>query len=290
VAIALPWEYASGLAAAAGAIGAALALAAPPKARAVGAFLRETALLLALYGLWQLAGRLSAGGADHARDRAAWIERFEAGVHLPSEAATQQLVLGHPVLVQIANLYYAGVHFPVTIAFLVWLFIWRRGDYSRIRWVLVGTTLACLLIQLMPVAPPRLMPGFVDTGVAYGQSVYGTGFGADELSAMPSVHVAWAAFVAFYLWRLAGRGWRWLGPVHLVLTVLVVVVTGNHWWLDGIVAGVLLVASAWAVTGIRAAWRRRRTPDGVPVPVRTGPTDEPVDPRPDVALPNEVGG
>jgi hypothetical protein len=132
--------------------------------------------------------------------------------------------------------------------------------------------------------------------------VYGTGFGADELSAMPSVHVAWAAFVGFYLWRLAGKGWRWLGPVHLVLTVLVVVVTGNHWWLDGIVAGALLVASAWAVSGIRAAWRRRRAlaaasePPGVtgqpvdPVPDPAGVTGQPVDPVPGAALRNEVGG
>ena len=48
MAIALPWEYAGGLAAAAGSIGGALALATPPKARAVGAFLRVTAMLPAL--------------------------------------------------------------------------------------------------------------------------------------------------------------------------------------------------------------------------------------------------
>jgi hypothetical protein len=53
---------------------------------------------------------------------------------------------------------------------------------------------------------------------------------------MPSVHVAWAVIVAVFVWRCAGRGWRWVGVVHAVITVLVVVVTANHWWLDGIVA------------------------------------------------------
>jgi hypothetical protein len=51
--------------------------------------------------------------------------------------------------------------------------------------------------------------------------------------------------------------------LHSVLTILVVVVTGNHWWLDGIVAVMVLSVSAWGVYGVRRAWRtvrdRRRT-------------------------------
>ena len=45
------------------------------------------------------------------------------------------------------------------IAFLVWLFFRHRDRYPRIRNVLALTTLTCLLIQLIPVAPPRLVPG-----------------------------------------------------------------------------------------------------------------------------------
>ena len=46
-----------------------------------------------------------------------------------------------------------------------------------------------------------------------------------------------------------------LGPLHAALIVFVVVATGNHWWLDGIVAVVILSACAWGVAGVRAAWR-----------------------------------
>ena len=62
------------------------------------------------------------------------------------------------------------------------------------RTVLAWTTLCCLLIQLIPVAPPRMIPGIgiVDTGLRYNQSVYSHGLPIDQLSAMPSVHVAWA--------------------------------------------------------------------------------------------------
>jgi hypothetical protein len=120
------------------------------------------------------------------------------------------------------------------------------------------TTLLCLIVQLMPVAPPRMLPGFVDTAWYYGQSVYTNGLPFDQLSAMPSVHVAWAVLIGYYVWRISPSRWRFLGPVHTVLTVFVVVVTANHWWLDGIVAIALLVLAAWAQIGVRALWRRSR--------------------------------
>jgi membrane-associated phospholipid phosphatase len=72
---------------------------------------------------------------------------------------------------------------------------------------------------------------------------------------MPSVHVAWAVLVGYYAWRVSPSRWRYLGPAHAVLTILVVVVTGNHWWLDGIVAVAILAVCAWSVFGVRTAWR-----------------------------------
>jgi hypothetical protein len=120
------------------------------------------------------------------------------------------------------------------------------------------TTLGCLLVQLLPVAPPRMMPGFVDTGRLTGQSVYSNGLPIDQLSAMPSVHVAWAVLVGYYTWRISSSRWRWLGPTHSVLTILVVVVTANHWWLDGIVAVAILSMCAWSVFGVRTAWHQLR--------------------------------
>jgi hypothetical protein len=107
-----------------------------------------------------------------------------------------------------------------------------------------------LLIQLVPVAPPRLLPvtgpqgtGLVDTAVRYGQSVYSWagGFNADQYSAMPSVHVGWALIVAIAVITASRSRWRWLAAGYPALTLLVVVVTANHFWLDGIIAGLLAV-------------------------------------------------
>jgi hypothetical protein len=81
----------------------------------------------------------------------------------------------------------------------------------------------------------------------YGQSVYGTvtGFRADQLSAMPSVHVGWALLIAVCVYRVSASRWRYIGIVHATTTIFVVAATGNHYWGDGIVAGALLVAALY---------------------------------------------
>ena len=53
--------------------------------------------------------------------------------------------------------------------------------------------------------------------------------------------------------------WRWLVLAHPIATAYVVVVTANHWWLDGIVAVAILVAGmaiVHRVTGLAGARRR----------------------------------
>jgi hypothetical protein len=214
---------------------------AAPRARP---FFGEAALIIWLYGLWQLVGSMTGSGDYRAVDRGEWIWRTERTLRLPSEHLLQGWVLPHPLLVQAANLYYATMHFTVLIIFLVWLFTRHRAVYGRWRTVLALLTASCLLIQFLPVAPPRMIPGIgmVDTAVRYGQSVYGSigGFQPDQLSAMPSVHVGWAVLVAVAVCSVTRSRWRYLAVAHAAVTVFVVVVTGNHFWADGIVACALL--------------------------------------------------
>jgi hypothetical protein len=160
--------------------------------------------------------------------------------------SVQHLITGSSMLTQAANLYYATMHFGALFVFLIWLFVRHRDRYPKVRRVLALTTLVCLAIQLIPVAPPRLLPGYgyVDTAQQYGQSVYSLGFGADQLSAMPSVHVAWAVLIAWATARIGSGPWRWLGTAHAVVTTFVVVATANHFWADGIVAIAVLAACA----------------------------------------------
>ncbi len=221
--------------------------------------IHELALIIGLYALWQLAGALASGSAPDAIVRGRWIWDAERTLYLPSEVWLQSLILPHPLLAEAANLYYYAAHFTVLILFLIWLFIRHRDAYPRWRTTLGIVTTACFLIQFLPVAPPRLVPGIrvVDTAALYHQSVYATSVGsADELSAMPSVHVAWALFVAVCALRVTTSRWRYLGIVHAVLTTWVVVVTGNHYWGDAIVAAALFVLTLAAQRCTRALWPR----------------------------------
>jgi PAP2 superfamily len=274
--VGLTWQHSGEVAAVLAVSGAAMALSKHRAVRAVGAFARETAVVGVLYGLWQLAGRISVSGTGPhgAYRRARWIEHAERFLPLPSERTVQHWILGHKLVVQTANLYYASMHMTIMLTFLIWLFVRHRDQYRPVRQVMAWTTLGCLAIQLLPVAPPRMLPGIVDTGMLYHQSVYSNGLPIDQLSAMPSVHVAWAVCVGYYTWRISSSRWRYLGPAHSVITIFVVVATGNHFWADGIVAVCVLTISAWSVYGVRRAWRlgqqrwslRGGQPQPVPAP------------------------
>jgi hypothetical protein len=188
--------------------------------------------------------------------------QVEQAMHLPSELSWQRAIIGNRLLVEASNAFYAIVHVPALGIFLVWLFVRHRDDYADIRNVLAILTLACLLIHLVPVAPPRLLSGtgFVDTGLRYHQSVYGpvgTGI-SDQVSAMPSVHIAWAALIAWAVIKISSSRWRWLVLAHPVLTMVVVVVTANHFWLDGLLGAALIIPAAYVAWAGRLVFSRDR--------------------------------
>lgn len=237
----------------------AIAFAARPVKRRWASWLMaaafETALVCALFALWQLANRAThtheAGGLAHGR--ALW--HLERRLHIPSEASLQHLILGHPTVVKASNYYYATAHLSGMLVFLVWLWLRHRDRYPQWRNVVALFTAASLLVEMVPVAPPRLIghTGLVDTAMVYGQSVYayvGSNF-ADQYAALPSIHVGWAFLIAVACLTCSRSRWRWLGVAHGVLTMLVVVATANHYWLDGAAAGAVLAFAWLAERGLR---------------------------------------
>jgi len=158
----------------------------------------------------------------------------------------QRWVVEVPGVIEFLNCYYVTVHFPATIAFLVWVFAVRRHAYVTIRCWIAAVTIAGLVIHvLFPLAPPRMMPGFIDTLDVFGPDIYTDDTSqsvANQFAAMPSLHFGWALIVAIGLGRLVRRGGRWW-LLHPIITLLAIVVTGNHYWADAAVAGALVVAA-----------------------------------------------
>jgi hypothetical protein len=224
----------------------------------------EFAFVAALYSIWRMAKNLPLTRADGALERAHDIVAVQELLRLPSELSLQRFVLDHDWLAWFSAYYYAVAHVPGIVIFLVWLYARHRDVYPHWRNALAILTAFCLFIRFVKVAPPRYLTdlGYVDVSALYGIDVYGeAGSGvSSQFAAMPSLHVAWAAVIAFGALAASTSRWRWIGMAHLVMTMLVIAATGHHWWLDGIVALALLWVSlqldTWgrrAVRSVRAA-------------------------------------
>jgi hypothetical protein len=224
---------------------------------------QELAVVAALYGVWRIARKLPLATSDGAIERARQIDDFQHAIRLPSELTLQRFVVDHDWLAGSTNAYYATVHVPVTVAFLVWLFVRHRNCYPHWRSALAIVTGFCLVIRFVRVAPPRFLPdlGYIDLSTLYGMSVYGpVGTGvSDQFAAMPSIHVAWAAVVSFGVIAASPSRWRWLFALHLPLTMYAVSASGNHWWLDGIVAIGLLGVALLIDSAVRRRAPTRRS-------------------------------
>ena len=229
----------------------------------------EFALMATLYALWRLARVLPLDQPEGAIERARQINNLQQSLFFPTELSLQHFVLDHDWLARVTNFYYAIAHMPVTIAFLIWLFVRYRNVYPRWRNCLALLTGASLVIRFVRVAPPRFLPelGYIDLATRYGLSVYGpVGTGvSDQFAAMPSIHVGWAAVVSFGIVAASTSPLRWLCLLHLAFTMLAVAATGNHWWLDGL-AAVALLGVALVVTAFLGKQSLRRKTLAEPQP------------------------
>ncbi|MEV8513795.1 phosphatase PAP2 family protein [Dactylosporangium sp. NPDC051484] len=212
-------------------------------------------------------GRVSAAFAD-----ADLIWDIERALRLPHEASVQHVLLSAEALVRAANVFYAVVHFPASIAFLVFMYWFRPEHYIRFRRILAWLTGIGLVIHFaFPLAPPRMLDSLdlIDTAAVYGPSVYGppqTDTLSNQYAAMPSLHVGWALVIAAGLIHATRSRWRWLWLAHPVVTMLVVAGTANHYWLDGVVAAVLVGVLLMATS------RQEHPSPSVPVQVRRAGT------------------
>ncbi|MFF4272018.1 phosphatase PAP2 family protein [Streptomyces sp. NPDC001536] len=233
------------------------AIARPP-------LVRELLLVAGLFLVYKFGRQLATGHTGEAFRNAHRVWDLERAVHLPGEGDVQNLLLHGDSLVHIANTYYATIHFPATAAFLVWLYLRRPAHYVWSRRVLAAVTGAALVVHLVfPLAPPRMLAatGLVDTAREYGPSVYGppqTDHLSNQFAAMPSLHFGWALMVAIGLIVATRSRWRGLWLLHPLLTLLVIVGTANHYWLDAIVAAAML---GIALAVVRPPRRTAKTED-----------------------------
>jgi hypothetical protein len=239
------------------------------RARLVADMLVECAILFALYAVWQLILDLTVTSTTGAVSHGRWVWRVERTFHLPSETAFQRGILPHRWLITFLNHYYLITHYTALLICLTWAFVFHRSMYHWCRRMLVVTTaLLTVPFQSIPVAPPRLLPelGLVDTAHSGLSDTLLAGLrDPGQLTAMPSVHVAWAALVAVLFICLSRSNWRWLALAYPALTMIAVVSTGNHFWADGIVGGAIVAGTVLVDRLIRRTRFARPIKESAPV-------------------------
>ena len=127
-------------------------------------------------------------------------------------------------LAQTANIVYFWLHFPLIIAFGIYLYYAQRHKYTLMRDAFLTSGASALIVYwLYPVAPPRALPelarlydgggpeyirGFFDTMqeyLGYGYQAQSTKAFVNPYAAMPSLHFGWDLLLGVgIVWRPGG--------------------------------------------------------------------------------------
>ncbi len=217
--------------------------------------IRELARQIAFVGaavlLYFVVRGLTQGSVGDAVDNGMALLRLEHRLGLDREAWAQDLILGRPVLVDLANWIYIWGHWPVIAATLLWLHHAHRRHYLLLRNAMfLSGAVGLVIFATFAVAPPRLL----DVGLTDTVAVHSTSYRVlqppalvNKYAAMPSLHVGWNLLVGVTLFRVARR-WplRVFAVASPVLMAVAVVVTANHFVLDGVAGAALSLAGLWA--------------------------------------------
>jgi PAP2 superfamily len=217
---------------------------------------RELILVVAFYAIYDAIRGVIAGSVPQAQSDAVDLLRWERWTRLDPEHTLNNALQHTGVLAIPACYFYATLHFIVTPAVLIWTYRARPAAYRNARTVLAVVTASALIgFWRFPTAPPRLLTdgGFHDTPAAYGNWGWwgsdasvpaGAAAIANQFAAMPSLHMAWAAWCGATVFRLTSRRWlRALAVAYPALTALAVLGTANRYLADAVAgAGLWLLA------------------------------------------------
>ena len=162
-------------------------------------------------------------------------------------------------LVIFFNWAYIVTFFPVVISAAVILYITNRDRYRYYRnIVLISFLIALVGFMLFPLAPPRMIAEhFVDTINAFGPSGYAsrefTNY-YNAYAAMPSLHFGWTVMFGIMFLRTNNKLIQVFGVIYPTMTLFAITITGNHYIMDAIAGGLLVLASYLT---IELGFRRR---------------------------------
>jgi hypothetical protein len=226
---------------------------------------REIAGLAVLYGLYEVVRGAGGENVQVAMQNTADIVAVERAVGLYVEQGVQQAFEAVPYAPALLGLLYVLLHFAGTAIALVWIHRRHPDRFPIVRTTFVAATaLALVGYVFYPAAPPRLADlGFSDTvtsstGLDLSSDLLGALY--NPFAAVPSLHFGYALIVGVALAAIASRRWvRIVGALYPAAMLLIIVATGNHFFVDAALGG-LVVVVGWLAARVLVAAPAPRAP------------------------------
>ncbi len=237
----------------------------PPIRSGYQAIFAELTLLLPAALCYFLVRGLVDARVSDAFHNAQSVIRLEQQLGIYVELELQELVLRSTTISTLMNWIYIWMHWPVVIGSIIWLVTFRsRGIFGVYRnAILLSGAVGMIVFALFPVVPPRLMPGlgFEDTVTLHSQSyrVFQPPALTNPFAAMPSLHFGWNLLIGIAIFREARvASVRWFGAIMPAMMFLAIVLTANHYILDGVAGGALAMVSLLLAERLGGIGRRLR--------------------------------
>ncbi len=220
---------------------------------------RELAIWLAMLAVYVALTNIDRPGREQAAfDSSRWLFELERSLHIDIELALNHWLVPRGALRVAANYEYAITYIVSSLVLLVWLYRRRPTTYRWARTSFIVMNIVSLVcFAVYPVAPPRMLAdlGFTDTVVldrTWGSWGSPLGEQVNQLAAMPSLHIGWALWVSLILATTAsGKLVQTCSGAHVLLTLLVIMATANHYLVDA-AGGALVAVVPVAMTRPRA--------------------------------------
>lgn len=207
---------------------------------------RQLVVILAAVFAYRLVRSATEGEHDVAIRHSLDVLGFERALGLDIELGVQAPVLRQRLLIDVANVIYTWGFWSIVALTLLVLYIVDRRRFRFFRNALFLSGAAGLAVfAAFPVAPPRMLDGFVDTVHRYSGSggIAHPGSFTNVYAAMPSFHVGWLVLAGVSTMPVVP--WRAVRPLLLLPAAVMtwtVMATANHYLLDGIAGAVVALA------------------------------------------------
>lgn len=221
----------------------------------------------AYFAYFFVRGLVEAREAD-AFHRAVDVIELEQALGIFWEPNIQHHLLQFDWGVNLANWTYIWGHWPVIVFAALWLFMLHRDSYPVYRNAfIISGAIGLLIFTFLPTAPPRFMDawGFVDTVTDRSEAyrVLQPPAFVNQYAAMPSLHFGWNLIVGIALVRHGtSRLVKAIGVILPIVMFASIVVTANHYIIDGLAGGTLAVFGLLMAYMLNQAFDRLRDSSG----------------------------